>query len=71
VENAIIPNTYEEWRHCIVVECGLALTPQFIAARIHALQDSQDFYTQKFTSLYGKAYLEQVITWFQQAEKTA
>ena len=31
----IIPTTYAEWRHCIEKKCGLALTPDYIAARLN------------------------------------
>lgn len=28
-----IPRNYEQWRHCITVECGIALTPTFLSER--------------------------------------
>lgn len=67
--SSIIPKNYEEWRHCIIVECGLELTPNFIENRIASLQNDKEHYTQQFIRLYGRQYLETVIGWFLQAQK--
>ena len=69
MKNSIIPETYEEWRHCIIVECGLELTPQYISERISALQNNRDYHTQQFVKRYGKQHLQQVLSWFMQAQK--
>ena len=66
--SSIIPNNFAEWKHCITVECGLELTPEYIEQRILALQTSNDHYTQQFTRLYGEQHLQRVLTWFQQAQ---
>ena len=68
MREGIIPSTYEEWVHCIVVECGLELTSNYIEQRIAALQEANDYYTQQFIKLYGQAYLEQVLSWFSLAK---
>jgi hypothetical protein len=70
MSTSIIPQNYEEWRHCIIVECGLELTPKFIAARIASLQDEKEHYTKQFIRLYGPEYLQTVIGWFKQAQKS-
>ena len=67
---SVIPQNYEEWRHCITVDCGLELTPQYIAQRTEALQNEKDYYTQQYVKLYGPQYLQQVLAWFVQAQKT-
>ena len=64
---SIIPQSYQQWRHCITVECALELTPDFIEQRIAALQDSGDHYTKQFVRLYGQEYLQRVLGWFLQA----
>jgi hypothetical protein len=64
---SIIPQNYQEWRHCIIVECGLELTPSFIEARITSLQNESEHYTKQFIRLYGREYLQTVIGWFIQA----
>lgn len=69
MKDSVIPETYEEWQHCITVECGIELTPQFISQRISALQDQRDYHTQKFAKLYGQQHLQQVLAWFKQAQK--
>lgn len=33
------PETYEQWRHCITVECGIPLTPEFVARRLSVWLD--------------------------------
>ena len=69
MKNSIVPETYEEWRHCITVECGLELTPDFISKRITSLQNDKDHYTQQFVKLYGQQHLQQVLGWFRQAQQ--
>ncbi|MBX2847095.1 MAG: hypothetical protein KTR16_02150 [Acidiferrobacterales bacterium] len=61
---SIIPNTYEEWRHCIVVECGLELNKRFIEKRISALEDKSQHYTEQFIRRYGEQHYSQVLGWF-------
>lgn len=69
MKGPIIPKTYEQWQHCIVVECGLELSAQYISQRITALKNDKDQSTKQFLKLYGKEYLEQVIAWFTQAQQ--
>ena len=71
MNESIIPTNYEEWRHCIIVECGLELTPAYIDGRIAALNDDRDYYTQQFVKLYGQPYLQQVLNWFNQAKQSS
>ena len=65
--SSAIPSNYEQWRHCIIVECGLELTPEFIASRIASLNNEKDHYTQQFVGLYGQQYHQAVLGWFMQA----
>lgn len=69
MKDSIIPKTYDEWVHCITVECGLKLTPDYISQRITSLQNSNDHYTQQFLKLYGKQHHQRVLDWFVQAQK--
>ena len=64
-------DSYEDWKHCITVECGIPLTPDYIEGRIAALKNSQDHHTQKFRSAYGDAHLAKVIGWFEKARTDA
>ena len=67
----MIPQNYQEWQHCIIVECGLKLSSEYIAERIEALNDPKDFSTQRFIEFYGEQHLNKVIGWFEQARKAA
>jgi hypothetical protein len=49
------------------VECGLALEPDFIAARIAALRDDHDAGTRRLTEQWGAEYVAQLIEWFSRA----
>lgn len=69
--SVIIPSNYAEWRHCIEVQCGQSLTPEYIATRLAALRDPKDAHTQAFVRLYGEAHHRATIGWFEQAALTA
>ena len=60
---------FADWRQAITERCNIDLTPEYARSRISALQDSADKTTQEFTAKYGEAYLNQVIQWFEQAER--
>ena len=63
----LFPGDYASWRYCIEVKCGLALTPDFLQARIAVLGDLHHEESQRFVKLYGEPYQEQVLAWFQRA----
>jgi len=65
----MIPQNYQEWRRCITEECGLALTADFIGARLAIWRDEKTFETGRFRELYGDAHWQAVIGWFEQAAK--
>ena len=64
---AVIPETYQAWRHCIEVDCGIPLTSSFIDARIDVLSRSRNEETERFAALYGAAHHVRVLDWFRQA----
>lgn len=66
-----IPSTYEQWRHCITVDCGLTLSAKFIDQRIEELKNESDFKTKQFLELYGPEYRDQVLSWFERARSGA
>jgi len=68
MQKSIIPENYQEWHHCITVECGLELTPSFITKCIKTLEDSKAHYTQQFVSKYGLQHHQRVLAWFKQAQ---
>ena len=64
-----IPKTYEQWHHCITVECGVPLTAKFIAQRLAVWRDEQAKETTRFRSRYGDAHWCAVVAWFERAEQ--
>ncbi|MGL4608841.1 MAG: hypothetical protein ACRCYY_04020 [Trueperaceae bacterium] len=67
----MIPKTFQEWQHCITVECGIALNAAYVAERVNVLSDPKHQETQKFTARYGEAHTQQVLSWFKQVGREA
>ena len=61
--------SYADWHQTITERCKAELTPEYARSRISALQDPKDRSTKEFVSKYGEAYLQQVIKWYEQAER--
>lgn len=61
--------TFDDWKHCITVDCGIPLTLDFVEERLVALADPTDFHTQKFVAFWGDAHLARVVSWFEQAKR--
>lgn len=64
----MMPTNYQAWRQCITVDCGLALTSEFCAQRLAALNNPKEHHTQQLTKLYGPGHIAQLIAWFEQAK---
>lgn len=62
----MIPQTFSEWKHCIINECKINLTKDFARQRLAVYLDTTHPETQKFIQLYGGKHLQNVINWFQQ-----
>ncbi|MBT3010540.1 MAG: hypothetical protein KUF77_04070 [Candidatus Thiodiazotropha sp. (ex Lucina aurantia)] len=67
----MFPSDYASWRYCIEDKCGLALTPEFVQARIAVLGDPHHEESRRFASVYGEPWREQVLVWFQRAAAEA
>ncbi|TAG24224.1 MAG: hypothetical protein EAZ40_06395, partial [Rhodobacterales bacterium] len=63
----MIPATYEQWRHCIQIDCGIELEPRYIQACQQALDGGRSDEAQRFARLYGQAHLRRVLDWFERA----
>ena len=61
------PASYEEWKHCITVVCGIPLTLKYVQERIAALNDGKDYHTQQYIKVWGSEGHSQTISWFQRA----
>ena len=59
--------SYEEWRHCITVKCGIPLTADYIAERVAALSNPEDKMTARFVQLYGDDHRVRTLEWFERA----
>ncbi|MEM1435921.1 MAG: hypothetical protein AAGG11_17820 [Pseudomonadota bacterium] len=62
------PETYDEWRHCITVECGIPLTQAFITERLATWRNERSEETTRFRKLYGDGHWRSVVSWFERAE---
>lgn len=63
-----IPQTYDEWRHCITVICRQPLTRSYIARRIEVLDSGTDHITARFVELYGEPQRLKTLEWFKKAQ---
>jgi hypothetical protein len=58
---------YQEWHEAITVRCGLKLTADYCHERIAALREARDESSRAFVELYGAAYRDRVVSWFERA----
>jgi len=63
----MIPQTFDEWKYCIINDCKINLTKEFALQRLKVYQDKNHSETKKFVSLYGDQHLNNVILWYSQA----
>lgn len=63
------PETYEQWCHCITIECGIPLTLEFVDQRLAVWRDVTSEETSRFRRLYGDPYWQTVIGWFEIAQR--
>ena len=61
--------TYDDWKHCITMLCGIPLTLDYVEQRLAALRNPADNGTQRFIATWGEVHLARVIRWFEQAER--
>lgn len=61
----MIPQTFEQWKNCIVNDCKINLTKDFAQQRLAVYKDKKNNETQKFVSLYGEQHLQNIIYWFE------
>ncbi|CAM4237470.1 hypothetical protein [Kerstersia similis] len=66
-----IPRTYEQWRHCIVHECGIPLTAGYIAQRLATWRNPDTEETRRFRRLYGDTHWQAILAWFERAGREA
>lgn len=59
----MIPQTFEEWKNCIINDCKINLTKAFAQSRLEVYENRNNSETQKFVKLYGEAHLNNIIYW--------
>lgn len=59
----MIPDTFEQWKNCIINDCKINLTKEFAEKRLAVYQEKQNPETHKFISLYGEQHLNNIINW--------
>lgn len=64
----MLPQTFEQWKNCIINQCKIQLSKDFINNRLMVYTDVNNSETKKFTSLYGVTHLKNIIYWLQKAE---
>lgn len=65
----MIPTTFEQWKDCIVNDCKIKLTKDFVAGRLKVYKAKRSPETKKFVKLYGEQHLNNVIYWLEKSAK--
>ncbi|MEO1249780.1 MAG: hypothetical protein AAFW76_08065 [Pseudomonadota bacterium] len=60
--------SFEDWKHCITVLCGIPLTEPYIEQRLAELCDPANSTTQKFVAMWGEDHRLRVVGWFERAQ---
>lgn len=65
----ILPDSYESWKKCITISCGISLTTQYINNRLVELSNKDNKFTQRFIELYGDEHYQHVLEWFDRSRE--
>ncbi|NRB51385.1 MAG: hypothetical protein HRU41_27185 [Saprospiraceae bacterium] len=65
----MIPDTFESWKSCIVNDCKIKLTSDFVKRRLQVYNNKRNPETRKFVALYGEQHLENIIYWLERSAK--
>jgi len=60
----MIPQTFEQWKTCLVNDCKIPLTKEFARTRLAVYQNLDKSETKKFIRLYGHHHHQNIISWF-------
>jgi hypothetical protein len=60
----MIPNTYYQWKNCIISDCKINLTKDFAIERLAVYNDRNHTQTKEFLRLYGEQHLQNIVNWF-------
>lgn len=57
--------SYQDWRRCITVDCGIPLTEDYCRDRLRIMTDLDDRTTQRFVETWGDDHRRRVVEWFE------
>ncbi len=63
----MIPGTFESWKNCIVNDCNIKLTADFVKSRLKVYRNKRNPETKKFIALYGEQHLGNIIYWLERS----
>lgn len=59
----MIPQTFDEWKNCIINDCKIELTKEFTEQRLAIYEDRTNPETRKFVLIYSEQHLQNIINW--------
>lgn len=59
----MIARNFDDWKNCIIHDCGIDLTPAFAEKRLRVYENTSHPETRKFIELYGQNHLNNIIHW--------
>jgi hypothetical protein len=59
----MIPQTFDDWKNCIINDCKINLTKEFAEKRLAVYTNKNNPETQKFIWLYGEQHFQNIINW--------
>lgn len=62
----MIPQTFEQWKNCIIHDCNINLNQAFAQKRLAVYLDRSHPETKQFVLLYGENHLQNIIRWMEQ-----
>jgi len=60
----MIPENYDEWRNCIINQCNITMTKEFVTRRLMIYRNLAHPETIRFVQQYGQKHLKNIINWF-------
>lgn len=67
MSNDITLVSYDDWKHCITVKCGINLTMNFLNNRLEELQNKKHPKTIQFAKCYGDEHVKTIINHLERA----
>ena len=65
----MVPTSFEQWKDCIVNDCKIKLTEDFVARRLRVYKARRNPETRKFIELFGEQHLNNIIYWLEKSSQ--